>query len=221
MLPQVPRVQSIWHDEIVSASKNPEMIEEEQFRLNLTALRKQRGLSQGKLAELMVAAGWDDFYQATISRIEKGTRPVRLGEARTLAKLLGADVASMLSTNALQQAERQSRILLDQFTATYKTAVEAISDLEEQREPLDEQVQVLTALIDQETEASESVGRSRAVAWMASNALSRTAEDVAIHGVHRAHGQETDAEVHAPTVDKDYVAQEATYGYQDDGYGDD
>lgn len=78
----------------------PEEIEETQFRVSVKDLREQRKWSQGELARRMAAEGWTDFHQTTISRIEKGARPVRLGEARTLARLLGADVGLMIRWSA-------------------------------------------------------------------------------------------------------------------------
>ncbi|MDQ0922489.1 transcriptional regulator with XRE-family HTH domain [Pseudarthrobacter sp. W1I19] len=45
----------------------------------------------------MAADGWDGFHQTTISRIEKGQRPVRLAEARALAKVLESQVGLMMA----------------------------------------------------------------------------------------------------------------------------
>lgn len=71
-------------------------IEEANFIANMAELRKARGWSQGELAKRMQDAGWDKFHQTTISRIEKGVQPVRLGEARGIADALDVDVAVML-----------------------------------------------------------------------------------------------------------------------------
>jgi hypothetical protein len=40
--------------------------------------------------------GWSAFHQTTVSRIEKGERPVRLGEARGIAQALGRYVGEMI-----------------------------------------------------------------------------------------------------------------------------
>ena len=69
--------------------------EESQFAENVQRLREDRGWSQGELARRMVADGWEGFHQTTISRIEKGQRPVRLAEARGLARVLGSQIGIM------------------------------------------------------------------------------------------------------------------------------
>lgn len=71
--------------------------EEAQFVENVQRLREFRGWSQGELARRMVADGWDGFHQTTISRIEKGQRPVRLAEARALARVLESQVGIMIA----------------------------------------------------------------------------------------------------------------------------
>lgn len=89
-------------DELESArtlrhSLSRDHLEELRFREALNSLRKEQDMSQGELARRMVEEGWEHFNQATVSRIEKGTRPVRLGEARALARVLGTEVGYMLS----------------------------------------------------------------------------------------------------------------------------
>lgn len=76
-----------------------ERLEEERFRQSLHERRLELNLSMGELARRMVDAGWPEFHQATISRIEKGQRPVRLGEARTLARILDQPLGYMLAAD--------------------------------------------------------------------------------------------------------------------------
>jgi transcriptional regulator with XRE-family HTH domain len=57
---------------------------------NLAKLRKSRGLTQMGLVALMGEYGFDNFLQNTVSRIEKGKRPVHLSEALALAKIFGS-----------------------------------------------------------------------------------------------------------------------------------
>ncbi|TLP75508.1 helix-turn-helix domain-containing protein [Nesterenkonia sphaerica] len=80
-----------------------DQLEEMRFREAVNRLRTDQGLSQGELARRMVSEGWEHFNQATISRIEKGTRPVRLGEARALARVLNTDVGYMISETESSQ----------------------------------------------------------------------------------------------------------------------
>lgn len=59
-------------------------------------LRTERGWSQAELAEKMRERGFTKFHPTTISRIEKGDRPVRIAEALGLARVLGTSVARMM-----------------------------------------------------------------------------------------------------------------------------
>ncbi|UZX04026.1 helix-turn-helix domain-containing protein [Arthrobacter sp. CDRTa11] len=81
----------------MTAQQQVHQAEEAQFVENVQRLREAKGWSQGELARRMAADGWDGFHQTTISRIEKGQRPVRLAEARALAKVLGSQVGVMMA----------------------------------------------------------------------------------------------------------------------------
>lgn len=70
--------------------------DEANFAKNMQRLRGRRGWSQGEFARQMQAAGWTSFHQTTVSRIENGTRPVRLGESRGIAEALGSTVSQMI-----------------------------------------------------------------------------------------------------------------------------
>jgi transcriptional regulator with XRE-family HTH domain len=77
-------------------TSGPGAEEEAHFIAAVKRIREEQGWSQGELAKRMADSGWEGFHQTTISRIEKGERPVRLGEARGLAKALGALVGQMI-----------------------------------------------------------------------------------------------------------------------------
>lgn len=113
-----------------------EELEELRFRESLQARRMEKGWSQGELARRMVTEGWKEFHQATISRIEKGQRPVRLGEARTLARLLDTDVGSMIAPSEESQLlERYWRTLED--IETYRrTSIQQLAQWEQSRAAL-------------------------------------------------------------------------------------
>lgn len=87
----------------------------------------------GELARRMVDAGWSDFHQATVSRIEKGQRPVRLGEARALARLLGVHLGYMTAPN--EESRTLQRFWSEIEAAnSYRTKVIAyVRDWEESR----------------------------------------------------------------------------------------
>jgi transcriptional regulator with XRE-family HTH domain len=82
-------------------------VEEANFIANMKELREAQGWSQGELAKRMRDAGWSGFHQTTISRIEKGERPVRLGEARGIADALGTLVGPMLLADEIGERWRE------------------------------------------------------------------------------------------------------------------
>ncbi len=60
---------------------------EADFAENIKRWRERKGLSQDALAQQMADLGFP-FHQATVYKIEKGERPVRLVEAMALSALL-------------------------------------------------------------------------------------------------------------------------------------
>lgn len=72
-----------------------EPTEESNFAESMQRLREARGWSQGELARRMVAEGWENYSQMTVSRTEKLDRPIRLGEASAIARLFGVNLALM------------------------------------------------------------------------------------------------------------------------------
>ena len=71
-------------------------VEELRFRTDMQRRRTKQGLSQGELARRIQNLGLTEFHQTTVSRIEKGTRPVRLGEAQAIAEALGTNAERMI-----------------------------------------------------------------------------------------------------------------------------
>lgn len=90
--------------------------DEARFAENMRRRREVNGWSQGELARRMREAGWDAFHQTTISRVENGERPVRLGEARAIAQVLGTGLTMLL------QPVEEARLIEDlgrtEFAAT-------------------------------------------------------------------------------------------------------
>lgn len=90
--------------------------DEENFARRMAELRTMLNLSQSELARKMVENGFDTYSQMTVSRTEKGERPVRLNEARTLAEILGSSVDSMTRGTQLEEflesAERVTQRLI-------------------------------------------------------------------------------------------------------------
>lgn len=62
---------------------------------SLIRLREERGWSQSELARHMVDAGWSKYTQMTVSRTEKGERPIRLDEVAALADIFEVDMHAL------------------------------------------------------------------------------------------------------------------------------
>lgn len=78
-----------------------------QFRTEMERLRTSNKWTQGQLAERLRDNGLPDFLQTTVSKIEKGTRSVRLGEARIIANTFGTTVQMMtVASDQLRPAQQ-------------------------------------------------------------------------------------------------------------------
>jgi len=64
----------------------------------MVLFREAHGWSQKDLVEKLREQGWTSVYQNTISRIEKGDRPVRYGEALAIAQVFGEPVEKFTLT---------------------------------------------------------------------------------------------------------------------------
>lgn len=64
----------------------------EAMGLRIAILRDAAGWSQSGLAHRLTGAGFEGAHQATISRIEKGDRPLRVFEAYMIADLFGITI---------------------------------------------------------------------------------------------------------------------------------
>lgn len=68
----------------------------------LIDLREERGWSQSELARRMVEAGWPKYTQMTVSRTEKGERPIRLNEVEALAQVFGVEMYALWNPRGLR-----------------------------------------------------------------------------------------------------------------------
>lgn len=75
----------------------------ERLGQNVKLIREQREMSQTALAAAMTDAGFANFFQTTVSRIESGRQAVRLEEAYGLARVLDVSIDHL--TRELEQAQ--------------------------------------------------------------------------------------------------------------------
>ncbi len=100
----------MWHDRGVQST------DEEQFAQNLLQRREEARMSQSELARRMTDAGWSNYSQMTVSRTEKGERPIRLGEARALAMILGASLDEMIGATPSEALALQVESIRDELS---------------------------------------------------------------------------------------------------------
>ncbi|TFE78222.1 XRE family transcriptional regulator [Micrococcus aloeverae] len=123
---------------------------EARFVAAMKRLREESEWSQGEMARRMTELGWKGFHQTTISRIEKGERPVRLGEAQGIAAALNVTVDQMIHAGE------------DNFTggADLERAAAAVRGLYRLQGEFNTRVQTMTWLVDEARRALS--GRDRA-----------------------------------------------------------
>lgn len=120
----------VWNDECMARRESvtgPGMEEEAEFVRAMKRLRDERGWTQADLAKKMTEMGWSGIYQTTISRIESGDRPVRIGEARGIAKTFGVTVGLMLAkpeSSKPVEALKNSVLRLDDLTLRLREDIE-------------------------------------------------------------------------------------------------
>ncbi len=100
---------------------------EERVIETLIDLREERGWSQSELARKMVDAGWPKYTQMTVSRTEKGERPIRLDEADALASVFGIDLYN-LWTPRRQRLYFTSSEQVSRLAADLETLIERYLD---------------------------------------------------------------------------------------------
>jgi transcriptional regulator with XRE-family HTH domain len=107
------------------------------FGENLRAAREQQEMSQTALAKRMAAAGFSNFHQSTVARLEAGDRPVRLSEGLELSLILGTPLALLTwpparlnRLNKFQLAVRDAReryVSLEELTQDFLKSVEILA----------------------------------------------------------------------------------------------
>lgn len=105
----------------------PEQLVGRQVRL----LRQGRGWSQQEVAEKMQAYGYQ-WSQATVTRLESASRPIRVNELADLARLFGVPATQFLDSRARDFA-------WDDLDALEREIEELTAERREIREHLDRQ----------------------------------------------------------------------------------
>ncbi|WP_374230355.1 helix-turn-helix domain-containing protein [Rhodococcus sp. ARC_M12] len=114
--------------------------DEIRFAQRMQELRERLGISQSSLVARLREDGWPKVHQTTISRIEKGERPVRLGEARAIAAALRVPLSRLVEPEpaAIVSAElsRHSASIYNAFFELTEQAHEVLRLQEQLRAAL-------------------------------------------------------------------------------------
>lgn len=128
---------------------------------------KLRGaVSQQELAQRMSERG-QDWQQKTVSRVEKGTRDVKLFEAVDLAAVLGVSLDELMSTDesALAAVEERAKVA----AAQTKLQVAFYSAVEGQQELLAARCELWEILEHIKTDGTRDLGNQLALMDVASD----------------------------------------------------
>lgn len=87
---------------IVAELDEPNRLSDEEmtFAAQVRALREERGWTQADLVDRIKSSGLMYMNQSTLSRIENGTRPVRLMESQVLSRIYDRPVTMMIDPHA-------------------------------------------------------------------------------------------------------------------------
>lgn len=99
------------------------------FGRRVERLRERHEWSQTELARKMKEKGFSAFHQTTISRVEKGERPVRLGEAVAFSEIFNRPLESMLAAPSVELAPEGAimRAFIDRTVNWQNDAIQAIT----------------------------------------------------------------------------------------------
>lgn len=106
---------------------------ERNFATNMRLRREELGWSQGELSRRMREAGWSNFHQTTVSRIEKHERPIRLSEAGAIARVLEIPLALLELPEGVAQGITRVRTALADTEASGRRLQRAVDDYEAER----------------------------------------------------------------------------------------
>lgn len=103
--------------------------EERRFGAAVRRFREEAGWSQGELARRLNELGWTAFHQTTVSRIEKGERPIRLSESKGLQKVFGRNEWEFYGDPETVQIEHDLKTLMALYVKFKQTTKDYANEL--------------------------------------------------------------------------------------------
>jgi transcriptional regulator with XRE-family HTH domain len=100
---------------------------EKTFAEQMKRCREAKGMSQADLAKALTKRGLS-YHQQTVLKVERGIRRVRLGEACTIADVLGVSLASLAGFGLVSSADLLGRIAeLERAVTTARDVLSEVS----------------------------------------------------------------------------------------------
>ena len=122
------------------------------FAANMTRLRETADISQAEMVHKLREEGWTNVHPTTISRIERGERPVRLSEAARIAAVLGQNLARMLAPPDRAGIEEDVDTAIEWVTNSYNRIGESVFWLTTHRSVLQTRLAKFRAVVDREND---------------------------------------------------------------------
>ncbi|RLZ02888.1 hypothetical protein CWC38_08715 [Kocuria tytonicola] len=123
-------------------------------------LRAQRGYSQKRLADELTAGGVE-LDASAVSRMEKGTRSLRLSEAMAVAEVLSTTLDRMIVTDRGDSSVREALALIKQFDDSLKSVEQEIARAVDSQILASDVRKRLTSITD--AGVIEGIARGRAI----------------------------------------------------------
>lgn len=143
---------SPWEPQCMGADEGVWMPDDDDARFaeNVKLERERLGWSQGELARrLREEGGLSNFHQTTVSRVEKGERPVRLAEARAIAQVLGSRVSLLVMSNERYRPLQRFASCLHDLREAHAALGDARSELDGARAALVYAMGELTSILEE------------------------------------------------------------------------
>lgn len=136
------------------------------FGRRLRELREARDLTQAQVVEWLASHGVPHMNTSTLSRIELGTRPVRLGEATVFARYFDIPLEALVATSDNLQAIDLVFRRHSDARADFVQFRRAVVDVVRAQQSLEDVIAVLDEVIETEPDGSELVKPTR---WLRRN----------------------------------------------------
>lgn len=135
-------------------------IDDKRFAANFKERRLAQGISQAAVAERVSVSLGRPFHQQTVTRIENGQQPAKLGEAQKLAQSIGADLSALLRPRGLARQAWRIQHYVTEAREAHKAARDSTERLTLARLRLQEAIDAVGREgAEDELEAEITIGR--------------------------------------------------------------